>query len=174
MVAAVDELVKIIGMPDVEPEAVDWLSVERDLGVRLPADYKAFCEIYPAMFVNEYLRVCHPSCLDPDLNLLGDAQVRTASVRALTAEFPEMHIYPVYPDAGGLLCWGNNVNREQCYWLTKGEPEEWRVVVGEEEDYSWLFNGNFSDFLLASCRGELDHSFYGSFTGPLEKVQFIR
>ncbi len=51
------------------------------------------------------------------------------------------------------MCWGNNVNREQCYWLTEG---------------------GFCDFLLASCRGELAHDFYGEFTGPLTKIEFVR
>ncbi|WP_160169777.1 SMI1/KNR4 family protein [Amycolatopsis rifamycinica] len=174
MGAAVTELAKVLGHPDVDPLPVDWAAVERQLGVGLPADYKAFADAYPALFINEYLRVCHPSCSDAQRNLLLDAQVRTRSLRELTAEFPEMHVYPVYPAPGGLLCWGNNTSREQCYWLTEGHPDDWRVVIGEQEDYCWLFDGNFCDFLLASCRGELAHPFYGSFTGPLEKVDFVR
>ncbi|MGW4520005.1 SMI1/KNR4 family protein [Amycolatopsis sp. NPDC004378] len=165
---------KILGSPDVKPIPVEWNEVEKELGLRLPSDYKALADVVPAMFINEYLRVCHPSCSDRDLNLLLDAQVRTSSLRSLAAEFPGNYVYPVYPDAGGLLCWGNNTSQEQCYWLTEGDPDEWRVVVGDEEDYCWLFDGNFSEFLLRSCRGELNHSFYGEFTGHLETVQFIR
>lgn len=173
MVAAVDELAAFLGSPGAGPRPVDWASVERALGTRLPADYKAFADAYPAIFVNEYLRVSHPSSSNPAYNLLQDAQVRTNSLRELTAEFPDMYPHPVYPEPGGLLCWGNNVNREQCYWLTEGDPDGWRVVVGEEEDVTWRFDGNFTEFLLASFRGGLDHPFYGAFTGPLKKVEFF-
>ncbi|MEV6906074.1 hypothetical protein [Amycolatopsis sp. NPDC051071] len=169
-----DELYAVLGAPTVESIAVDWAGVEERLGTELPADYKGFSNKYPAMFVNQFLRVAHPSCVDPDLNLLLDAQTRTKSLRELVSEFPLLYPHSAYPDKGGLLCWGNNVNREQCYWLTEGHPDEWKVVIGDELDYCWEFDGGFSDFLLKSLTGVLDHDFYGSFTGSLSEVEFIR
>ncbi|MBE1577758.1 hypothetical protein ACFORH_11235 [Amycolatopsis roodepoortensis] len=169
-----DELFSLLGVPSIQPTAVDWDDVEAKLGTGLPADYKMFSDRYPALFVNQYLRVAHPSCVDPDHNLLLDAQTRTKSLSELAFEFPSLYPHPVYPEVGGLLCWGNNVNGEQCYWLTQGDPDGWKVVVGDEIDYCWEYDGGFSKFLLQSFTGVLDHDFYGPFTGPLTEVEFIR
>ncbi|MFE0024919.1 hypothetical protein [Amycolatopsis sp. NPDC059021] len=169
-----DELAAMLGAPAEAPLPVDWRTVEERLGLRLPSDYKSVADRYPAMFVNEFLRITHPACTAANMNLLAESLERTNATRELTLEFPDMHVYSVYPDPGGILCWGNTVNSDQCYWLTEGDPDEWCVVVGEEKGFCWTYDGNFSSFLLAAFSGDLDHSFYRDFTGALRSVEYVR
>ncbi|MET8993675.1 hypothetical protein [Amycolatopsis sp. NPDC004169] len=58
----VDELAQVLGPPDIDPVPVHWVAVERQLGLALPGDYKTFADRYPALFVNEYLRLNREQC----------------------------------------------------------------------------------------------------------------
>ncbi len=62
--------------------------------------------------------------------------------------------YPVYPEPGGLLIWGNTWNADQLFWLTEGEPDEWPVAVWYRQLAEWdRFDGGFASFMLALVTG---------------------
>ncbi|MFJ1766106.1 hypothetical protein ACIOD2_37655 [Amycolatopsis sp. NPDC088138] len=168
---ALDRIVRRLGEPTVPPLPVDWEIVEATLGTALPSDYKEYCARYPAAVFDENLRVDHPTCSDDFYNLLSGAVGRTAAVRQLTAEFPVLYEYPVYPDPGGLLCWGNTTGRVQCYWLTEGPPDSWKVVIDEEIPV--VFDGNFTETLADILDGNLPEEIEPLHC-PLDRLYYIQ
>jgi len=64
--------------------------------------------------------------------------------------------YPIYPEPGGLLPWGNDENSNDYYWWTGGPPDGW-VVVQNNNRGSRLRVQPYSmtGFLVAMLRGEV-------------------
>ncbi|QBI52978.1 hypothetical protein [Streptomonospora litoralis] len=65
--------------------------------------------------------------------------------------------YPFFPSEGGLLKWGKDPGAS-FYWLTRGEPEEWPVVVDYRDEVWELHNMPTSRFLCEVLSGQLDTS----------------
>jgi hypothetical protein len=108
----------------------DWAVIEKQLGMRLPDDYRLIVESYGkgsfADFLNPIIPFPDPANF---LCRLKDSILRHE--RDLHAEYPDDFPFPVYPDAGGLFPWATTDNGDTLYWLTAGEPDCWQVVVWE-------------------------------------------
>jgi hypothetical protein len=145
-----ERLAKFVGRG--ERVVVDWERAEGELGLALPPDYQALAENHPVLRLADFLTVFHPTGRTEFDTLLGYGLELTRAVRDVAADFPEMYPYAVYPDPGGLLCWGVTDNGDQCYWLTVGDPGSWPVVIGDD-DHSWRFDGTVTGFLLGLLEG---------------------
>ena len=104
--------------------------MEKQLGTKLPGDYKAFVAAYGAGSFGNFYFVYTPSSpgLSDDLveRLTSKAEIyRQIRDDSDEDDFP----FPVFPEAGGLLAWGNDSNGNDYFWLTKGKnPDKWTVV----------------------------------------------
>lgn len=63
--------------------------------------------------------------------------------------------YSVFPDPGGLLGWGSNINADQFFWLTDGDdPDSWPIIAWYRSLNEWdYFDGGFSDFVAGVVDG---------------------
>lgn len=85
-------------------------------------------------------------------------------LRRRKLQFPEMTLlddrgegsrrpsFPVYPEPGGLLMWGNTPNADHCMWLTDPDPEKWTIVI-ENADF-WHFKGGLLFPRFLGCGGD--------------------
>ncbi|MEU8892553.1 hypothetical protein [Streptomyces sp. NPDC048442] len=120
------------GRPPV-PIATDWPAVEGWLGLDagLPSDFKRLADTCGPVDFGEYLWI-HTPCVEAGRfdygTWLRDTQ-RTARIELRS--LPEHERYPVHPEPGGLLAWGESRGGDVLFWDTSrsDDPDAWCVVV---------------------------------------------
>lgn len=125
------ELMQLVPPPD-EPFEVgtlkQWRSVEKKLGTELPTDYREFVFAYGSGLFAGLYRVYNPFAASEYTALIPSAERVCGYNRVSQQSDPERFPYPYFPEAGGLLPWGNDENGNDYFWLTEGSPSEWVVV----------------------------------------------
>jgi hypothetical protein len=118
------------------PGKNDWETVERTIGTKLPADYKAIIDRYGSGDFCDLLHILNPFCSTESGNLLFQAGperdlygplIETYNEGRFGA-FPENCPFSVYPDPGGLLPLAVNSIGQDYFWLTNGEPDAWTMI----------------------------------------------
>jgi hypothetical protein len=61
--------------------------------------------------------------------------------------------FPIYPEPGGVLQWGNTYNADRCMWLTHPDPDQWTILI--ERRHWWHFQGGLLDFLVGILEGRV-------------------
>lgn len=147
---ALKELVELVP-PPAEPVGApfDWHAVEATLGRSLPADYKAYCDVYGhgSFFAGWVLDPLTPGHPDSFLDLLGQ------ELAAFLTDDEAASFRP-FPAPGGLLAFASTETRDTLWWRT----DTWAVV---HEDDSGVFEEHAlsaTEALLLTVRGD----------GPLE------
>jgi len=149
---------QVVTSADENAEApVDWDAFETSIGLRLPADYKAYIDAYGVGFVNELFRVRHPTTAQGAFNLLLPPEEWDGQDEE---EFLETHLtVPPLPLGIGrnllMLCAdGDGV---LLYWDTRADdPDSWTVVLGDDDGDSWTpFDLTMVEFLLALFTDQL-------------------
>jgi hypothetical protein len=120
-----------IGGPEV------WKTVEHELGVKLPTDYKQFVLAYGTGIIGDFLMVVTPYAKSQYLNLVLVVKALSAINRELKESEGDRFPFSIFPDSHGLLPWGKDQNGNGYYWLTKGKPNQWPVVVRAARDPRW-------------------------------------
>jgi len=160
----------------------DWRSVERDIGISLPADYKQFITAYGTGTIldrgfnadEDRGTLCDLGVLNPFAQVRHrNLKHRIASTKKWVARlhrsFPDEYPYPPWPEPRGLFCWGTNGNGDSFYWLTKGGPDEWRIVIDHHSSARMVTFETVGvvDFLVAFLRNKLPDSPIGRFEVPV-------
>jgi hypothetical protein len=106
----------------------NWLEVERALGTALPQDYKAFVSNYGSGSLDSFIRVLTPFSRNRFLNLLEQGRETLNAFQVTKREIGHPSL-PLFPDAGGLLQWGQTDNGDLLCWLADGDPAGWRSAL---------------------------------------------
>jgi hypothetical protein len=131
------KLRNILSPPLVPVEKGDrnsWPSIEQTLGIGLPLDYKLYIETYGSGCLDGFIWVLNPFSSNPNLNLLHGRESALRALQVLREQKAYELPYPLFPETGGILPWGLTDNGDVLYWLTKGEPGEWTVVVNASRE----------------------------------------
>lgn len=125
-VVSLEELSAAIGPPRTTPFPVDWAGVEARLGLRLPADYRAFAEAYGPALVGDWLWVLVPHDSDRGGYFHELAQWQGLH-RTLRDQAAQAHPYAFHPEPGGLLLWGTTRGTDNLFWDTgaAADPDDW-------------------------------------------------
>lgn len=113
-----------------EASSADWADVEARIGTALPADYKAFVEVYGSGRIGGFVWIFNPFSKRETINLLVQADRQREILREL-AQGGEAMPFPLFPEPGGLLPFGMTDNGDVLHWRTRGSPEEWSIVVND-------------------------------------------
>ena len=108
-----------------------WAAVETVLGTQLPADFKAFTELYGSGMVDDFLYLFNPFAAGKDGNLLAEKDRVLAAYRQTRARFPDRLPLPPFPEEGGVLPLGRTENGDELYWVTQRDPDDWPVALLE-------------------------------------------
>ena len=81
---------------------------------------------------------------------------------------PEEVPFNIHPERPGLLYWGCNVDGDVFFWLTKGEPDEWSVVVRPHGYPSIIREMSLTTFLVKAILDE-DNVREGIWSSPISK-----
>jgi len=169
-----DELLTLLPPPKCPVEnSGDWASVEEDLGVSLPVDYKWFIETYGTGWIcHDFLFVLNPFTKDDSINLQVCVERILQPYRMIEGQpVNEHNPHPVYPDPGGILPWGFSSHGHEMLWLTRGAPDSWSVVFHDADRLeSRLYkNTCMTQFLVTLLSGIMDD---GEFQVPKPDLQY--
>jgi hypothetical protein len=130
---------------------VDWAALHTELGVALPADYRAFADHYPPLWIDDalILRVPEP----------GAESAYVSGVFSLSEEVDGWsEDYPVHPAEDGLICWGGTDTGDYFFWRRNGpDPGRWPAVVWTSRDLWWEHEGGFLSLLVGLIDGSVEH-----------------
>lgn len=131
-----------------------WEPLEAALGVALPQDYKDFVRLYGAGYFLEFLGVYVPASPNPNLRL--EARVPQVCHGLSSVFSPDELAYPFWPAPGGLVPFGGTDNGDDLFWLTRGKPAEWKVVVLDRGlGRCETLDCDLTDFLAGLAAGEI-------------------
>ncbi|WP_067821374.1 SMI1/KNR4 family protein [Actinomadura kijaniata] len=116
-------------LPPPSRQLLEWEQVFEELGTALPPDFVAFIQIYGASsFGNDFLGISDPrEFIEPTYAQAMRAQ--GDRYRALRDDYPQFHPLAAWPEPGGFLSWGFDVDGNTFGWLTQGEPSQWPTAV---------------------------------------------
>lgn len=174
----VERLASVVGLAVAEAARYDWVSVEASLGgLRLPADYKRLVETFPAGRFQRFVSIIRPGDkAHSGDEYLGYYRFRLEDMRMARADEadPAVFPYPIFPEEGGLLPWGEGPRGELFYWRTgAAEPSSWDVVVSDQTWTKWdRFTGTTCQFLMHVVSNEFEGNVYvGAQTPPMFEPQ---
>ncbi|MFG2975619.1 SMI1/KNR4 family protein [Streptomyces sp. NPDC048331] len=125
-----------------------WEAAEEHLGVRLPADYKAFLDVYGPGAFDGFL------WMDRPMEGTADEQARLWPLSERPSSGTDRDPFPFRPRAGGLIEWGGEEGGTTYYLLPEEpDPADWRVVVETEEGEWHEVPGPVTEFLLGLVEG---------------------
>ena len=130
MSAELERLIQLFGKPEADEARPASDTLHRSLGPRiaLPQDYIDFFGIFGPCVLEH-----NPSLVVGIADLCTEKH--TSSVNATHDAYREHHEIspdsypPIFPAAGGLLCWGGDDQGESYFWETAGQANDWQVVV---------------------------------------------
>jgi hypothetical protein len=147
----------------------DWAAVEEWLDVPLPRDYKSLIGEGPALTFDEQLLIASPFS---QLRHLG-SRIAYGSwcLACLRRQFPEEFILPLFPEPGGLLCWGGDAGGGLYYWNTmKPDPEDWTIVVSGrpvgDAGQGEFHDCGLAEYLEGLASGRIEAAALGGWPGP--------
>lgn len=148
----------LFGSPVEGVAEVPWNNSSAEVGIVFPSDYREFVDRYGSVRINGELSVWIPMLRSrdggPDVGFPGFVRATTHGIAAELAADDDMP-YSVFPDPGGLLGWGSNINADQFFWLTDGDdPDSWPIIAWYRSLNEWdYFDGGFSDFVAGVVDG---------------------
>lgn len=133
-----------------------WEDLERQLGVRLPDDYKEIIGSYAPVQLNGHLFLAHPSTDRWNLGEWVRETVEVFSRSDLTeAECPGFPDGPLFGGPSGLIPLVDTDRGEYVFGVVDGASGEWRLMTcdGDEQDFH-EYHMSFSEWIYRYLIGE--------------------
>jgi hypothetical protein len=147
-----ESLHTILALPPhpVESGAKDkWSRIERNLGIRLPEDYKSFINQYGTGSIADFIWVFSPFTVNRHLNLETQVRQVLEGFKTLQAMFKDKYLFPLYPEIGGILPFAGTDNGNHICWLTDGPENDWPVIVFDSRSPECeRYNCTMTEFLV--------------------------
>jgi hypothetical protein len=138
------------------PGRAGWEVVEATLGIKLPEGYKDFISTYGTGAVDAFLWVFNPFSANQHLNLISQAKTRLEAQRQFAEETGVNTPYALHPAADGIFPWGVTDNGDVLYWLCRGGPSNWSIVVCDSRSSRWReFRVSTAEFLTSLITREI-------------------
>lgn len=150
----IEALIAVVAPPAAPVETYDgpWEAIETELGTALPQDYKDFVRLYGGGQFMEFLGVHVPMSWSPYVRLVPEAHAAARVFASFEGELP----HPLWPSPGGLLAFGKTDFGDYLFWLTRGAPDDWPVVVwGRGLQRFETFDCGLTDFLAGAATGQI-------------------
>ncbi|GAU69155.1 putative hypothetical protein [Streptomyces sp. NBRC 110611] len=151
----------MLGQPEsrhADPAA--WETLECELGVELPVDYKAIIDGYGPVKLNGHLNLDHPAAERWNLrqamqrDALVWSEVPWEEIELDTDPRPSLGISDMKFGTPDGLIYAVGTNRDEAIFLGKGTgPQGWRVFVARDDDF-FEYPMPFAEWLYRYLVGE--------------------
>jgi hypothetical protein len=126
---AIQELINVVPPPLKPGETgslAAWNSIQEQLGITLPDDYRDFAMTYGSGTFNDPGRLCVPI-----MNPFAPAYAQALSFECDTLLLIGGPDWPhrAFPQRPGLFPWGTDDNGCTLLWLTSGPPAQWPILL---------------------------------------------
>lgn len=165
-----DRLVSLLPPPSGEVAGVPWHLSRSEIGLDFPADYRQFVDRYGGGEAARPDGFVYVSVFGPDVSehpWAGGSGFKAFMANQAKGIYPSFvfddadedywggTVYPVQPDPGGLLAWGENENGDIFFWLTEDpDPDRWPVVMwARGPATTFRHEGGMVEFLLSVLTG---------------------
>ncbi|MFD9326657.1 SMI1/KNR4 family protein [Streptomyces sp. NPDC060065] len=152
-----DSVTEMLGSARNVPAAAGaWDALERDLGFRLPADYKKIIDCYAPVQLNGHLFLNHPATSRWNLGAWMRRTVENFAGSDLAdAECPGFPEGPLFGGSAGLIPLVGSDRGEYVFGVAGGTVEEWQILAcdGDEQDFH-EYRMAFSEWLYRYLAGE--------------------
>jgi len=143
-----------------------WESIESEIGVSLPQDYKDFCAVYGCGYFMEFLGVAVPRSPNPNTRL--ETQI-VEICESLSGHEGLPH--PPWPALGGLIPFGRTDNGDVLLWRPTGETADWGVAVWDGRGQAFeAFDCGLTDFLAGLATGVIQPKAFPDDLLPCEQL----
>jgi hypothetical protein len=153
------ELLRQIVPPPANPVATGspdrWEQVEAELGTRLPDDYKQLIHTYGFGEFSGFFVVYDPFVAGERGNLLFERHDTLQVYNDMRETALEPMEHPPYPEPGGVLPMGQTTNGDHLFWITRGEPDEWPVLLSETGFAEEVHRCTATEFIVLALTGQL-------------------
>jgi hypothetical protein len=136
----------------------NWSSIEAEMGLVFPDDYKQFIELYGTGTLCSLIEIGSPFLLGETYRMsVREAWIIRTGVYHQHDQFLESPSpYSYYPEIPGLLPCATDSSGDIIGWLTNVDPELWYLVYRNRENgYFELPEMGFVEFFVAALRGEV-------------------
>ncbi len=134
----------------------EWDSIEERLGIKFPTDYHDFITTFGTGYVGDFIWIFNPFAQKPTMNLLKQIPIRIGALKEIKQQFPSDVPFALFPEGECLLPCGATGNGDCLYWLTKGSPDKWPILVNESRGPDWeTFDMQLTDFLARILKREI-------------------
>src|SRR5664280_145864 len=118
MSALMEQLREILPPPPEVPKLTpaDWIKAEETIGTPLPSDFKEFVDEYGSGDIGMLLLIPSPLSSDEDTRLVPFVDKTLGLLREIRAAEMPMP-FPIYPEPGGLLPFGEPTEGDVFGWL---------------------------------------------------------
>lgn len=140
-----------------------WDDVERQIGVRPPADFQRFLEVYGSGYIGlgavdpYWLVVRSPLAEQGYGNLVDAFRIHNGLLSERRVVAPNSVPYPILPESGGLFPFAHDSCGFEYYWLTREGATDWPLVIDNGSGKHVLLEFSFVDFVLKLVRREPPH-----------------
>ena len=159
-------LAACIGPPPTQVVPTDWQSVERELGISYPSDYKKFVAMYGAGAVCD-IKVSAPGAPGEfdQFDLLRRKLEQV--IRSGASEYRP----PIFTEKSGMIVWGEGSHMLTLGWLPDpvSNPNNWGITISAPyppwlSRISYRPGWSFSSFLLLLYRSRRKSPFTSTAT----------
>lgn len=159
----IETLIKAVPPPAKPTYAFDepWDTIQSQLTLQMPIDYKELVRLYGSGRFFEFFDIYAPRSPIASCRLIDAIQ----AVRSLFLQEVQGGSFifddpplPLWPRPGGLLACGRTAWGDYLFWLTRGLPSEWPVVLWDRyQGQLTLFEYDLSDFLAGITNRTIGH-----------------
>jgi len=173
---SISQLKKILPPPESPTEVPTrpaWKKIEKEVGVRLPNDYKEYVQAYGTGTICEFLIISNPFSSQEGFALISTLELAIQTLSQLKkTEGDDQVPFDIHPTRPGLLAFGGDENGNGLYWLTDGEPDSWPCVIGQGRGKKWeQYDITMAEFLCQVISKEIRSAIWPK-TFPKKGCQF--
>lgn len=124
-----------------------WSSVQNELNILFPEDYKEIISLLGSGAVNDFLWIFSPFSSNANLNLINKFYEIRDSYEYMKKNFPEKFSLEYYNGERGIFPWGITDNGDELYWNFKDDSAE-ILVYASRYSSMMKYKMNLLDFLI--------------------------